>query len=313
MQPFLQALQSVDSNEGQEAWRTFLFNVVKLQELGPVDTDVAAAVLSAGRQWQGGGWNSTSASRALWEAVGTGLVASEFSEYLHCWLYACALYWKVDVPSASLSPEAAQAAFALYATVSGEWEDEELEEEGPEGPAEQPVVFNWEQPGVPLPAELGTLWRKYGVGDSKFDLKTLLDNTPRYQDLPHKAAENNHLQDGKSKVDKALKWGQQCWLHSLRLQAGLYDLLQKKPTQQQVVDLLQQNFAYGASVFRKMQVERREASMPGSTPVQEEVLFGKEEVQQAKFRSQVLTPHHWQKTSRRARAWIQSRWECARS
>ena len=95
-------------------------------------------------------------------------------------------------------------------------------------------MFSWEQQGSTLPEELASIWKKYGTTDAKFEIKNLLDMTKKYQDLPIKAAENNHQGDAKNRLDRTLKWGQQCLLHSLRLQASLYELIQSKPTQMQV-------------------------------------------------------------------------------
>ena len=82
MASFVEALKNVDTPEGQEAWRQFLFNVDKLKELGSLETEVASAVLAAGTTWQGAGWNSTTASRALYDKVGLGLVTADFGKYV---------------------------------------------------------------------------------------------------------------------------------------------------------------------------------------------------------------------------------------
>ena len=158
MASFVEALKNMDTPEGQEAWRQFLFNVDKLKELGSLETEVASAVLAAGTTWQGAGWNSTTASRALYDKVGLGLVTADFGQYLGCWLYTCALYWKVDVPSANLSPEAANAAFSLYSMLVGDWGDDMQEDD--QGDDEEEPVFSWEQQGSPLPAALASIWKK---------------------------------------------------------------------------------------------------------------------------------------------------------
>jgi hypothetical protein len=54
------------------------------------------------------------------------------------------------------------------------------------------------------------LWKKYsGAGGTKFDISPFLENVPTFSQLPEKAPENNHRQDGKSGIDKALKAAQQ--------------------------------------------------------------------------------------------------------
>ena len=293
---FKDALINVDSESGQAAWKLFLFNVTKVRELDAVmDDHTAHNILQAGLRWQGGGWNTTTASRTLFDVCGIPLVSSTFDHYRDAWIYGCALHWKVDVPEFSLTEGAAAAAFALAGACSAGGAEDGAEEEEEEDPA--PARFPWEEQQQKLPEELKVLWKRFGSGEEKFELKVVLDRIPRYQCLPPRPPENNHWQDGKSKADKALKAQQQSLLHSLRLQAWSYEVLQSliaappqdvKERYEVLKALMQQHWGYSASLYQKTQMERREFSLPGiGAGAGDEVLFGKEEIQQMNLKSKV--------------------------
>ncbi len=61
------------------------------------------------------------------------------------------------------------------------------------------------------------------TGGIKFDIRAFMEELPTFSQLPQKAPEINHRQDGKSGIDSALKAAQQSQLHSLRMQAHIYD------------------------------------------------------------------------------------------
>ena len=102
-QEFLQALLSVENGVGLAAWKTFLFNPAKVLEIDAlIDKTKASQVLTQGLQWSGGGWNTTSAAKALRELTGVPLVTSNFGLYRDSWLYGLALYWDVAAAVADL-------------------------------------------------------------------------------------------------------------------------------------------------------------------------------------------------------------------
>ena len=283
-QGFLQQLLQVETEGGQQAWKDFLFNVEKVAELDSIiDPNKAAALMVEGLQWSGGGWNSTTASKALFELTGVPLVTSNFGQYRDAWLYALALHWQIDIPECTLVDQAAAAAFALAEVCDskGDWDEEMPERENDDD--EDNVQFKWEDKTTPLPEELAVLWRRYHPGDHRFDVRNFLDQIPRFSVLPAKPPENNHLGDGKSKFDKQAKVTQQAYLHQLRALARLYSVVAQIPgrdsRREEDKDLLQQIFAFTASQYGKLQAERRDYSVPGTGAVQEDVLFGKDEMQ----------------------------------
>ena len=301
---FVQALLNVETELGQAAWRQFFFDPKKVRELDAsfIDSVTAQQVLQGGLRWEGGGWNTTTASRALFELCAVPLVSSQFEQYRDSWIYACALHWRVELSEFNLSEGAAAAAFALCVCFSrdgtsahgGAEEDADEEEEEEEtAPA---VRLPWEEPQQKLPGTQKELWTRFAVTEEKFDVKALLERLPRYAELPGKPPENNHWQDGKSKHDKALKAVQQTVLHQLRLQSftmEVFQSLNSTPEDQRMdkfrvlESLLQQTFAYSSNLYGKIQVERKEYSIPGSAGPGDDMLFGKEEVQQLGMKSKV--------------------------
>ena len=72
-----------DESTFKEAWRTFFFNVEQVQKLSAdMTSNLALPLLNAGTCWQGGGWNSSSASKKLYELVGVPILSSDFSVYM---------------------------------------------------------------------------------------------------------------------------------------------------------------------------------------------------------------------------------------
>ena len=92
-----------------------------------------------------------------------------------------------------------------------------------------------------------------------------------------------------------MKLSQQSILHQLRLEAFTYNLFlelvtgtdDKEEKLKLMQSLLQQSFAYSCAQFSKLQAERKEQSIPGSTSNTDDVLFGRDEVSQVGMKSKV--------------------------
>ena len=54
-------------------------------------------------------------------------------------------------------------------------------------------MFPWEERLATMPPDLQVLWKRYSEAAVRFDTKGLLDQTPRFEGLPVKPAENNVL------------------------------------------------------------------------------------------------------------------------
>ena len=158
-------------------WSKFLFDVARAKTLQNLDKDVAAEVLQAGLRFDGTGWNTSSASKALHAITNVPLVSSSVKAYLHCWLYALALMWEIDV-QVELSDSASAGSFALLDAITRE-EPEEQEKEPTDKDNVDTLGLEWEPQQEDLPKEFQYLWDKSKCGQ-RVDLKDILDNFPRY-------------------------------------------------------------------------------------------------------------------------------------
>ena len=77
-----QLLQPEDSELFTKAWSQFLFNVQLAQEVvAKVPKDTATQVLNQGHKFNGLGWNTSRASRIVYELTGIPLVTKSVGEY----------------------------------------------------------------------------------------------------------------------------------------------------------------------------------------------------------------------------------------
>ena len=257
-------------------------------------SNLALPLLNAGTCWQGGGWNSSSASKKLYELVGVPILSSDFSVYRGAFLYSLALFWEVEIPEVSLPDSAAAAAFALakvYEDQSWDWipkdksagptqrEDEGESENGENGEIQLP----WDEDTTPLPPDLGELWRRAKQDPAKkIDLKALLDKVPCFEGLPRKPPVNNHRADQGRPLDKQMRAWQQTLLHILRLLTKVH--LQSSGMEPEVRLLHAQGWQVLAELYHKLLEYRRECSVPGVASAQgsEEVLFSQEDLKMVK-------------------------------
>ena len=141
-----------------EAWSCFLFDVERGNRLTPlVDTETAKIVLTAGGNWNGAGWNTSKASRKLWETIRVPIVNDDCKEYLNSWLYALSLAWQVEVPGLALSDRASEAAFQLMEAITTEPQHlvDKEEEAG-----KDTMKLDWEEQEDNMAKELVYLWEK---------------------------------------------------------------------------------------------------------------------------------------------------------
>ena len=199
------------------------------------------------------------------------------------WLYAEAMLADVDLPSVELPPEVAHAAFSLV----GYLEDPEQphpqdtdEESGDE------VQFDWDEPTAQIPKDLAALWTRAADPEQKVAMKTLLEAYPKIAGLPQKPPENNLCGEWKKRQDGNLKVLSQHVLHILRIWTHRYS----KPESVNVnTDL--QLWQYTAELYHKIQSERRELVLPGSSKAvansSTDVLFTEDDVKKARTQQSI--------------------------
>ena len=157
-----------------DTWKSFLFNVDWARWLKSVNKETAQSILTAGLAWQGGGWTTSLAARALWQACGVPLVSAEFTSYRSAWLFALAQVWQLEVLAATLVDRAAEAAFHLSGLIDDEMggaggtgadaspihaeaEEDDEEEDGE-------LRLECDEPTVPLVPELLFIFEEVQAG-----------------------------------------------------------------------------------------------------------------------------------------------------
>jgi hypothetical protein len=174
----------------QGAWRHFFFNVVEVRAITEViEESQKAEVLQAGSAWTGGGWNSSSAGKRLFEVTGVPILATNIKQYRDAFLYSLALLWEIDIPDVSLPDRAAEAAFALSQAYT------DMDVDLAEHAEEQHMTdqgLPWDEEVHELPSALKVVWARCVSGDKRIDLKTLLDEIPVWDTLPRKPPSNNY-------------------------------------------------------------------------------------------------------------------------
>ena len=288
----LETLLNTESQDYNGSWKALLFNVQAVkqvtQEIG-ADVSVAEQLCRAGQSWTGAGLATGTCSKLLYEVTGVTLVSANFADYRDAFLFSLTLWFGLEVLQLDLTEKAAEASFVLaqrYAEgnapgVAGAPERED-EEAG--------AAYPWDEPEVDLPHDLKTLWDRAVTGTKRLDLRAVLEQVPRWSEIPQKPKQNNYRGDGHSKVDKLLKVAQQQVLHAARIQAAIYCLLNSEQPEDGQLDFAKQLqlqlFQYLGDAFHVLDNERKEHSLPGSTKT-DEMLFGREEIQTVKLQGSV--------------------------
>ena len=268
-------------------------DVSRVRSVGELlNQETSRQLLTAGQQWQGTAWNTSKASKVLYSLTGVPIVRGVWQEYRNAFLYALSLYLEVEILELDLSDRVADVAFSLaqvFSSPVGSAEDwypggfgstpaggTFLPSDTAEPSEEDEVQISWDEPQQDLPLELAYLWANTVNGERRLDLKSVLNQVPRFKQLPRQAPLNNHRFDGNAKHDKKEKAWQQTVLHSVRLLSAVYVRLAGQEAQ-----LLQQLFQLLTELYLKIEQSRKEASVPGSVGPAGEVLFDKQELQSA--------------------------------
>ena len=150
---------------------------------------------------------------------------------------------EVKVQELDMTYKVSEAAFTLSRVFAGELDSAYVQHRNSQGSKPADVIFftppvaqdtedkestkpkedfslPWDTPQAELPVELAFIWAGVCGGQRKLDLKTVLDNVPRYVELPQAALVNNHRLDGSSKLDKKERSWQQLLLHAMRIPAA---------------------------------------------------------------------------------------------
>jgi hypothetical protein len=190
MEDLVANLLQPTTGEGAKAWASFFLNVDLVRQFSEaMPHDTKKAVLDAGVLWDGTGWNTSKASKKLWDVAGVGLVSGDVNQYKDAFVYSLALAWEIEVPQLTLADRCADAAFSLAGLWTGNWMEEDPGEEGDpnsEPHSEAEVRLAWDEPEVDAPAELAFIWKEVAAGKRKLDTRGFLEACPKFKGLPQK-------------------------------------------------------------------------------------------------------------------------------
>lgn len=277
MSEFINQLTTPGAEEFDNTWCRFLFDVRAGRGL-KVEQDVAKQIVASGAAWGGGGLTTSQASKRLYDTTGVALVADSVAQYKDCWLFALSMIWNLDISQLALSDRAAEGAFAL-ATLMSESEDGEYQV------MDNTATLDWEEEEEELHSDLKRLLARVAAG-KKLEMRCVLESCPRFAGLPAKAPENNHRQDRSSQVDKNYRSLQNTILHLLRVFGSSYAAGQNQDGLR-AATLFQQGWQLLYEAFDKINQLRKEYSVPGSTAAADEVLFGKDEVNNVTWQQKI--------------------------
>ena len=116
----LNALKDSSNPGFNVAWTQFFLNPDSVRTLKTLNEATVTELITAGAHWTGAGWNTSKASKVLYNLTGVPLVTSEFSEYKNAWFFALALHYNVQIAQMDLSDRASEAAFQLAEALSAD-------------------------------------------------------------------------------------------------------------------------------------------------------------------------------------------------
>jgi hypothetical protein len=275
----------------QATWSRFMFNIEMAMDLKKkqVSKEKIIEVLNAGSAYLGQGWSTGKASKRLYELSGVAIVKPQFEPYRDTWLYSLALLLNVDLPPTDLAADCAEAAFAL-AHLQEHPGDKASPPPNESDSDEEEVRFGWEEAEQPLPRELQELWQRAATGTQRIEVRRLLEQYPRLQGIPSRAAENQLIPEFKKRQDSFLKAADQHLLNGLRLMAHRFLASPATPLELQL-------FQYLGELHFKFNQERRELAVPGIRKSGEVVegLFSEEDVKSQRLDASIQRISMFQK------------------
>ena len=143
---------------------------------------------------------------------------------------------------------------------------------------EETAGLQWDQPEEDLPADLLQLWERASTGTKKLDVRRLMQEVPVYKKLPSRPPENNHRGDGKGQQDRTLKSYQASVGHLMRCWAVIHGVIQQVDRDGDMVSLSQQSWLMAAELWNKINDQRKQWSIPGTVPTDDNVLFSREDL-----------------------------------
>ena len=234
----MSSLLNPESMEFGERWSDLFFNVDGMCSLLSHTKDPATGglLLGAGANWNGVGWTTGRASRAVYGATGVAMVEENLKDYLESFLFALSLAYNIDIPKLQLKAQAATVALKFAERVQqrdelqqrdtqrlsqragagiGIGNDEETGQKEKLDEAKngkEPLELEplpWEAQKEELPEDLQLVMQRHLKGSLQLDARALLEQMPVWKGVKERSETNNHRQDSMDKHDRILKGLQQ--------------------------------------------------------------------------------------------------------
>ena len=305
MDNFLEALLNPESMEFSETWSTLFFNVEGVCRLVSHSKDpaIGTRLLGAGAKWEGAGWTTGRASRAVYAATGVAMVDEHLKDYLESFLFALSLAYNIDIPKLQLKAQAATAALSFADRVQQQDEGQRGDQRLPQRLSQRsPGVENdvtqekpetkdgkeelepmpWESQKEDLPEDLLQVMQRHLQGSLQLEARSLLEQMPVWKLVKERSEVNNHRQDSMRQQDKILKGLQQKVLGLMRI----YPLLHSAIGDEENVLLGQMFFGLLLQFEETILQERKRQSIPGSLQ-QDNVLFTPEDMKIEREKTQL--------------------------
>ena len=306
----MSSLLNPESMEFGERWSDLFFNVDGVCSLLSHTKDPATGglLLGAGANWNGVGWTTGRASRAVYGATGVAMVDENLKDYLESFLFALSLAYNIDIPKLQLKAQAATVALKFAERVqqrdelqqrdaqrlsqrtpgtcigndeeTGQKEKLDEAKDGKEPLELEPLP--WEAQKEELPEDFQLVMQRHLKGSLQLDARALLEQMPVWKGVKERSETNNHRQDSMDKHDRILKGLQQKVLGLQRI----YPLLHGTIGDEEAVQLGQMFFGLLLQFEDSILTERKKASIPGSLQ-QDNVLFTQEDIRIEKRKMEV--------------------------
>ena len=103
----------IDEEDFARSWGMLFLNENLVKEVLQAPQETIALLLQQGHGWNGQGWDTTKAAKAIRSLTGVAMVSGKLQDYLNAFLYSLALRAGIEIAVLYLADKAAEAAFRL--------------------------------------------------------------------------------------------------------------------------------------------------------------------------------------------------------
>ena len=182
--------------ELEVAWDHHNYDVDEVHEAAPSEFK---NIVAAGDHWNGSNWTTGKASKQIYALANVGLVMDSFVHYKKTFLYGLALYWNIDVPQFALPDGCSNGALAI-ATFEGFGPNVAGAHAANMGNHGEDLVPPFDDVVMEMSPQMAETWKRTrSVVRDALSPKVALESVPGVEGIPHKAQNNNHREDWKTR------------------------------------------------------------------------------------------------------------------